>query len=594
MNNTNNWIGSILLLFYVSLFAYIAKFSVPVGDDYMNYLFFSDTFSIIQSVINYLQSQGSRFTTMFVIHLGYSLGIMDNYHIFTPLAIVFSLFSLYFVVTSLFGDIKASSKIFITLLLQSIWLLVAVDLHFTLYWFSGVNYYWTCSILLIEFALIVNIYKGTKPKVFLCLLGALVFLNTGVSELSAAYQIPMLAGSIVITAISGDKKCSLYMLIMLLIAFIGLGLQAFHTAHSYRISELLPLFGPNPIPNAKNLLVTYKVGVTAGLITSFHFFTRPVIIYFLLLFMPIISDNVKQPRFIKKMPFKFKIWHICLFEILTACCFQAIGGYSMGNALYPRAVAIVRFIMIAQWILFFIFLYRNSKLTEWIRNIRIYRYKEIILLICLLLNGNFYNLISDYKIAPEYLRQLTERQKYIEQQKALGNLDIVVPSITVVPRLFLGDFIPPKENPAVQNYSYYYGLNSIREEDPIIAEAIAYDEEIRRLKAEADAGNEEAKLFFKAVESDERTRLMLVTSLANKGVTEAQYLMARYYDASDNLTNQFIAKDDALALEYYFKLAEKGHRPSRELLWMFYMGGLKTNRDYDIVKWGLMSILFDL
>ncbi|MCL2146692.1 MAG: hypothetical protein FWH52_02680 [Synergistaceae bacterium] len=595
MNNIKNWIGSAFLLFYVSLFAYIAKYTVPAGDDFVNYLFFSETFSVIQSVISYLLRIGGRFTTMFIVFFGYSLGVLENYHVFTPLIIAFSLFSLYFVVTSLFSDIKVSSKILITLLLQSIWLLIAIDLSQTLYWYSGIHYYWTCSVLLIEFALIVNIYKGTRTKILLCLLGALVFLNSGASELSAAYQIPVFAGAALITAASGNKKCSLYMLIMLLIAFIGLGLQVFHTAHSYRASEFLPIFGPNPIPKVRNLMATYRVGSIAGLITSFHFFTRPLIIYFLLLYMPIISDNVKQPRFIEKMPFKFKIWHIYLFEIITACCFQAIGGYSMGNALYLRAMAIVRFTMTAQWILFFVFLYRNSKFIEWIRNIRIYRYKGIILLICLLFNINFSNLIMDYRIAPEYTRQLAERNEYLEQQKALGNLDVIVPPINVAaPRLFIGDMIPQRKKPFEQDYSKYHGFNSIREEDPIIAMAVAYNEEIRRLKEAADAGDEEAKLFFKTIEEEERTRLMLLGSLVQKGSVGAQYLMARYYDSSDNLTSQYITKNDALALEYYFKLADKGYRPARELLWTFYMGGLKTDRDSDILKWGLMSILFGL
>ncbi|MCL1875173.1 MAG: DUF6056 family protein [Synergistaceae bacterium] len=589
------WLGSVFLSIYVGLFAYIARFTVPVGDDYVLNNAFNQTKSIIQTVIEYWLTRNSRFTSIFTNMLGNSLGVMENYYIHAPLTIAFNLFACYFAVTSLFSDIKTSSKILIALLLQSIWLAIAVELGQTLYWFAGVYYTFTCSVLIIEFALIVNIYKGINARIFLCLLGVLVFLNSGASELTAAYQIPMFAGAALFIAVSGDKKCSIHMLIMLLIALAGLVLQLTAPGNSIRISQLLPLLGPNPNPITKSFFMTYKVGVFAGLATSFQFFVNPVIIYALLLFTPVISDNVRQPIFIEKSSFKFKIWHIILFEIVTACCFQAIGGYSMGNSLYPRALGPVRFIMAAQWILFFVFLYRNPKLAEWIRSIRIYKCKEIILLICLLMSSNFILLISDYGIAPEYSRRIAERKEYIRAQKALNKMDIVVPAIEKSPQLLLSDTIPPKESP-INDYANYHGANSIREREAILTEALAIardteDEDLNQFIAKTGADYENVDPFYKAIEENEEARIRLILLLAEKGSQIAQYTLARYCDTSENLTSPYIQKNDAVALSYYFKLADEGVKDARALLWSFYTGGLRTERDFDIIMWGLRLLL---
>jgi len=596
MNKYIIWIGSAVFSVYIGLFAYLARFTSPAGDDYMHYLFYiNNTSSIIQTVIYHWFRLGSRFTSMFMISLGNSLGIMDNYYIHTLLAIALSLFSIYFIVTSLFNDIKASSKIFITVLLQSIWLAAAIDLKETLYWLAGVNYYWTCSILMIQFSLIVNINKGINVKVYTCLLGVLVFLNSGASELSAAYQIPMFVGAALITAASSNVKCSKCMLIMLLIAVAGLILQLLNPGNAVRITEDLSIFGPSLNPITKDFVITLKIGLNAGLISTYQFFTSPIL-YALLLFMPVISDNVKQPIFTDNMRFKFKIWHIFLFQIITACCFQAIGGYSTGNALYPRAMGTVRFIMIAQWILFFVFLYRNSKFIEWIRKIKVYRYKEIIVLICLLMSTNFSYLRADYSIASEYSRKVAERSEYIKKQKALNNLNIIVPEINMHPKLFVEAAIPTMRNPQIRDYTSYYGINSIRELDPLIIEFStkgrkSENEELKRIFADADAGDEEAILTLRALRGNELARIRLMMLHAEQGQMEAQFLLARYLDPTNGLSSPYIQENFELAVDHYFKLADKGHKGAQDNLWALYSGGLRTTRDFDIIIWGLKLML---
>ena len=594
INKLKIWIGLSLLSIYVGLFAYLAVYSVPAGDDYVHYNFFRSASGFIDSLIGFWSGWNGRFTTMFIIQLSNSLGIMDNYYLHTFLAIALSMFSLYFIVASLFGDIATPTKVFIALLLQSIWLAVAIDLNQTLYWLAGVNYYWTCSVLLIEFALIVNIYKGKNVKIYACLLGVLVFLNSGASELSAAYQVPVFAGAALITAASGSAKCSKCMLLILCIALAGVGLHIINPGNSARVSSgVLAFLGPNPIPTSGSVLIAYRVGILAGLSSSYRFFTRPII-YVLLLFLPIVSDNVKQPKFVDKMPFEFKIWHICLFQILTVCCFQAVGGYAMGNSLYTRSMATVRWVMLAQWVLFFVFLYRNTKFIEWIRNIRIYRYKEIILLICLLMSTNFSLLRADYGIASDYSRQVTERKEFIKEQSALGRKNLIVPTINASPRLFIRDVIPSRK--ILRDYAYYYGLNSIEEKSPLFIEAMVEgrnsdDDEVKLLFVKADAGDEEAVLFFKSINGDEEAGIKLLILKAEQGDSDAQFTLAKYYDTSDNLISPYIQKNDELALKYYFKLAERGNRQAQDLLWTFYLGGIRTDRDLDVIIWGLKLVL---
>ncbi|MCL1941154.1 MAG: DUF6056 family protein [Synergistaceae bacterium] len=593
MNKAKIWTGLGLFSVYIGLFAYISRFSSPAGDDFpMANVFRSVGF--LETLNLYWLNLGGRLTGTFITVLGNAAGIMDHYYILAPLALIVSLSSMYFLVTSLFDNLAAIKKLFIAFLLQSVWLAAAIELKQSLYWFAGQNYYWTGSFFLIEFALTANIYKDKNTKLCLSLLVVMIFLNSGMSELSAAYQVPMFAGAAFISWMSDNKKCAKYMLIMLCAALAGLGLQILNPGNVNRTSEFLAALGPNPAPNTKNFFMTYRVAVISGLITSYHFFTRPII-YALLLFMPIISDNVKQPKFIEKMPFRFKIWHIFLFETVTACCFQAVGGYAMGNALYLRAMSVVRWIMLAQWILFFVFLYRNSNFTERIRGIWIYRFKEVILLICLLMSTNFSLLRADLGIASEYSRQLSERREYIKEQKALGNLDIVVPKIDEQPQLFRGSAIPGREHPQAYDYAHYYKLNSIMEGDPLIIEAITQgkdseNEELKQLRAAAEAGDEEAIFFFNTIEGDGEVRIKLIISLAEQGDSDAQFILARYHDTSDRLTSPYIQKNDAIALSYYFKLAELGHRKSRDLLWTFYMGGFRTDRDLDIIIWGLSSM----
>ncbi|MCL1941574.1 MAG: hypothetical protein FWG09_06480, partial [Synergistaceae bacterium] len=251
MNRAKIWIGFGILSVYVGLFAYIARFTGPASDDYPMANIYNSV-GFLETLIFYWLKIGGRLTGTVIITLGNAAGAMEHYYILAPLALTVSLSSLYFLITSLFDDLAAIKKLFITFLLQSVWLAAAIKLSDSLYWLAGQNYYWTSSFFLIEFALIANIYKEKNAKLCLWLLAVMVFLNSGMSELSAAYQVPMFAGAVFMTWMSGNGKCTKYMLMMLFIALAGLVLQMTNPGNIYRTSEFLPSFGPNPIPKAKS------------------------------------------------------------------------------------------------------------------------------------------------------------------------------------------------------------------------------------------------------------------------------------------------------------------------------------------------------
>jgi TPR repeat protein len=183
----------------------------------------------------------------------------------------------------------------------------------------------------------------------------------------------------------------------------------------------------------------------------------------------------------------------------------------------------------------------------------------------------------------------------MKQQKELNNMNIVVPRIEASQGLFNRTSMLFANSPS-NDYAFYYGFNSINEETPLVNAAATENanenEDMRALKQMADAGDENAELLLTSLKGDEEAMIKLLISLAEKGYTHAQWQLAQYYDSSERAASPFIQKNDAKALEYYFKLADQGHKASRELLWMFYMGGLRTNRDFDIIMWGLKLILF--
>lgn len=562
--NVKTGVLSALFAVYAASFAYIAMYSTPSGDDFTSlYALLSKGFW--QAHIDYWLGWGGRFTSALIINIGYVLNVMEHYGSHVPFAICFTLLCLYFTINTLFRDIKTSSKLFFALLIQAAWLSTAVDLAQSLYWFNGFTYYLTSGVFLIEFLMIVKIYRGEASKLAVLMLGLVIIINSGMSEVSAAYHLPMYLGAALACWAGKRNRAAMFMLILFGIAILGFLLQIFNPGNATRVTQLYSL-GPNPMPTTQNILQTYQVAVVSGLITVYNFFKDHLIIYTIFPFLPFIAKNVKLPDFVQNLPFKFKIWHICIFQLVTACCFQAIGGYSMGNFLYSRAMAPVFWIMFAQWLLFFLFLYRNEGLCERIKNTRIYEYRCWVFALLLLLSANSRALIHDYWIMPKYVSELNARFDYMAEQKALGNMDIILPWLNpdARPSLFIADSAPDYRR--FGGYSKFYGFNSVREVYP------------RLLEAARNGG--------------ERAEIEQLVTLVNQEDVEAQVILAMYLDGSNlSSVSELIGKDDNLAWQLYYKAAKQGDSGSRNHLWTFYLGGIRTPHDAEIIRWGVLSAI---
>lgn len=550
---------------YVGLFVYLSGYSGPSGDDYWM-LDVLNNFGFWGTQVGFWFNWTSRFTTIFVTQLANLLGAVENYGWHVPIFVLFTLFALFFLFHTLFPQKKISIKLFYALLLQAVWLSVGFDLRQSLYWLSGSYYYWTCGFLIIEFALIVKIYRGDASKKILFLLGALLLMNSGVSELSAVYQVPMcLMGALACHA-EGKRNGAKFLWIMFCVALAGVLIQLLNPGNSIRVAEIRNI-DTTLYSAGKNPLVAFKVAVESGLMSSVIFFTNNPIIYAIFLFIPLFRKNIPVPAFAEKFPFPFKIWHIILFEIVTFCCFQGIGGYAMGNFLYPRAMSVMYWAGFAQWLLFFAFLYRNEKLAARIERAWVHKYKAAILVLALLLNRNFLALAHDYWIMPKYLAEFAARRAYMDEQRTAGNKNIIIPNFTSAPFLLerdsFGQNIPIIKR--FPNASTYHGFDSVREVySPLL-----------------DAARE-----------SEEAEMTLLRKLASEGDPDAQFLSALYLDPSErDWTSKYIKKNGMAAVGLYFMAAEQGHAGAREALKMLYNGGLRTDNDAEIIKWKIISVI---
>lgn len=567
MTKSKFWGAFLFLVIFVGAFAYLGTFAHPSADDYSYSMMFKNS-GFWGAQLESWHNWTSRFTTVFIIHVGNLLNFMNNYHWLAIFWLSVSFVAILMLISTLFPRTTRKEKIFLSLLGQSAWLATAPALNETLYWFCGAPYYYTSAILLLEFALIVRVCREIAYKWSFALLCLLVVINSGISELTAAYQMFMFAFATLVCWLSSEheqREATKYMLILLGVSLVCLLAQVFHGGNSAR-SAVFEAMGTMP----KSLVSVVKVMLYGGAVTLFEFFAKPIM-YVVLLFVPFIAENVRQLSFVEKLPFRLRLWHIIAFEILTACGFQAIGGYAVGGALPPRAVGTVIWIMAVQWVFFFVFCYRDVDFIERIRNLKIFRWRAVLLASCFVLSGNFLSLISDYRVAPDYARQLNDRYAFITEQKTKGNFDVVVHKVTAIPKLlFLADITETIKDWTNEPYAAYFGLDTIR----------ALPSELVDVARRKDAKRETEK----AIE------------LAKTGNIACQIYLARLYDPRiGDFVNDNVPKDGVIALSWYIKATEQGDdNAMQRMLSGLHRRGFGTpdsKPDYiEAIKWYLRSL----
>jgi hypothetical protein len=341
-------------------------------------------------------------------------------------------------------------------------------------------------------------------------------------------------------------------------ALCAFGVMFFSPGNAARMSvTMLSRF------SVQNILQTLGVAAVFGGVTAIKFFTKPII-YLAILCSPAIAAHVKpfDPALSKHL----KAWHIFVLVALIAPFLQAIAGFPTGAGLPARAEGLAIWIMGAAWISLWAFGYRNERVFEKIRALRLYPLRGVLLALCLLLNGNFIALLQDLRTAPLYAAEQRQRNALVAQQKAEGKTDVVVPALTVKPKLlFFTDIRPSPNDWKNQSFAEYWGVRSVS----ALPEELLHDEKARR-------GFQEGKLSG-------------LETLALAGDAEAQFMLGEVYDATFAPAND-VPKDNATAAKWYHMAAEQGHAHAQRRLTRLYALGMGVPKSYfHAIEWFLRS-----
>jgi hypothetical protein len=301
------------------------------------------------------------------------------------------------------------------------------------------------------------------------------------------------------------------------------------------------------------LFQTLGVAAAFGGITALKFFMKPIV-YLAVLYSPVIAENVKpfDPILSKHL----RAWHIFLLTALLAPFQQAIAGFATGAGLPARAEGLAIWIMGTAWLSLWAFGYRNDTVFKKIRSLRVYPLRGALLALCLLLNSNFIALIQDFRTAPLYAAEQRQRDALILQQKATGKADIVVPALTVKPKLlFFTDLRPSPHDWKNQGFAEYWGVRSIS----------ALPEELLR--------SEEARRDF------QEGKLSGLEALASAGDPEIQFMLGEIYDTTFAPAKE-VVKNDAAAAKWYRMAAEQGYAHAQRRLTRLYALGKGVPKSY--------------
>ncbi|GHV46126.1 hypothetical protein FACS1894204_07090 [Synergistales bacterium] len=315
--------------------------------------------------------------------------------------------------------------------------------------------------------------------------------------------------------------------------------------------------------------IAQTIGVAAvfGGITAFKFFINPLI-YVLLLFLPTIADNIVS--FDDKISKYIRAWHIFILVFLLAPFQQAIGGWAMGANLPPRAEGLAIWIMAAAWVFLWVFCYRNECVLNKIRSLRVYRWRNVMLALCLVLNSNFISLVKDLRVAPLYLAENKERENIIQKQKEEGKMDIVVPALTVKPKLlFFAGLQPFSSDWKNVNFAKYWNINSVS----ALPLSIINSNNTRKLNDFKDG------------------KLYVLEEIAGAGDMETAFNLGEIYDTTFAAFND-IPKDNAIAAEWYLLSANRGDTHAMRRLTRLYANGSGVPQSYPRAIWWLLRSQF--
>jgi hypothetical protein len=186
--------------------------------------------------------------------------------------------------------------------------------------------------------------------------------------------------------------------------------------------------------------------------------------------------------------------------------------------------------------------------------------------LCLLLSGNFISLLRDLPLAPSYAAEMKEREASIVRQKNEGKMNIIVPALTIKPKLlFFSDIRPSPNDWKNQSFAEYWGVDSVS----ALPESMLNDElTVRNIRK----GN-----------------LSSLEALAEAGDPEVQFLLGEIYDTTF-APSEGALKDNTEAAKWYRMAAVQGHAHACRRLTRLYALGMGVPKNYlSALGWFLRS-----
>jgi hypothetical protein len=404
----------------------------------------------------------------------------------------------------------------------------------------------------------IQIVRKEKRGTPFALLLILTFLNGMILESTSVAQVAVSFLFFFYFLWRKDNFAARQMAFIFAAALCAFGVMFFSPGNAARMSTtMLSRF------SVQNILQTLGVAAAFGGITALKFFMKPIV-YLAILCSPVIASYVKP--FDPVLSKHLRAWHIFALVVLIAPFQQAIAGFATGAGLPARAEGLTIWIMGAAWLFLWAFGYRNEAAFEKIRSLRVYSLRGVLLALCLLLNSNFIALVQDLRVAPLYAAEQRQREALVVQQKAEGKTDVVVPALTVKPKLlFFTDLRPSPRDWKNQSFAEYWGVRSVS----ALPKELLHDEKARRDFQEGKPSGLEA--------------------LASAGDPEVQFALGEIYDTTFAPANG-VVKNDATAAKWYRMAAEQGYAHAQRRLTRLYALGRGVPKSYfRAVGWLLRS-----
>jgi hypothetical protein len=531
---------------YNVLFCWIGVYTYAQADDYAYLNMLKAGFWEAQK--SWYMDWTGRCANTVLVSLACFFDLPRIYFLLPCLNALLNIAVFYTLLTAIAERMSTNKKFLMALLLQAVWFSYMPGLNQNFYWLCGMPYTWTATLSLLVAATLVYLLRKQNRGILFALLPVLVLFNGTILEQTSLAQMGIFFLLTLYYIRRGERRSMWTTGMAFIAATAAFLVMYFAPGTAIRISG-----GFNGLN--KNILQTFSVAAVFGGFSALKFFIKPII-YLVILYMPVIVKAI--PPFDAKATALLRVKHIVLFVILVAAGNQAIHGFAVGTPLPLRAEGLTMWMMAAVWLFLWVFCYRNKKLFAKIEKLKIYPWRNLILVLCLLLSPNFIALTRDIRIAPLYAQEMEERYASTEQQKREGKKVIFLPSLKFIPKsIFYSDLTLSPEN-TLNNigYSKYYGVYA----------TICYPHALM-------SDGEEFTSLQDVVEKMKLT--------ANNGDLEILFKLGEVYDslfpfpAMDDFS-----KDNTLAAQYYLQAAQRGYAPAQSRLIRVYATAAGVPRDY--------------